>query len=113
MTGREWLELGSDVLRSQRSVGRLIAGVFAISAFAVSLVSGLQAGNSTERIVTVALVAMVICHILGSILGFIVEGVISGYNETLGPASDSAEPGVSGAEADVEVVENEPVRQAA
>ena len=106
-------QLNSDVMRSQRSVGRLIAGVFAIAAFVVSLISGLQAGNSTMRIVTVALMAMVVCHVLGSILGFVIEGVIAGYNETLKPVSDSSATADEVAAAEVEIVEDEAVQQAA
>lgn len=56
--------------------GKLVAGVFALAAFAIAIVSGLSAGNPPTRILTAALVSMVICHALGLCLGAIGEKVV-------------------------------------
>ena len=48
---------------------RIIATCFAFVAFATALVCGLTAGNPTGTIITRAIVAMVVCYIVGFILG--------------------------------------------
>ncbi|MEM9063907.1 MAG: hypothetical protein AAGB51_00290 [Planctomycetota bacterium] len=51
--------------------GPVIAAIAALSGFAIALVAGLAAGNGGATVIGRALVAMLICFIVGRILGTI------------------------------------------
>lgn len=55
---------------------KVIASVFALSAFAVAIVAGMAAGVPASTVIVRAIVAMVICQILGWGIGFIMARVI-------------------------------------
>lgn len=59
--------------------GRVIAGLFALSAFAVAIVAGLAAGNNAAQIMLRAIVAMVLCYPLGFLIGSVCEYVIDSH----------------------------------
>ena len=77
--------------------GKLIASSFGLAGFAVAIVAGLSAGNSSPRILTVALVSMMACHLVGLGAGMVGENTIESYmdryrgSRPLGsPAGDAA-----------------------
>lgn len=49
----------------------------ALAGFVVALLAGMQAENTTSRIIVTALVALVACHIAGTILGMVIERVLN------------------------------------
>ena len=61
---------------------KMIAAVFALTAFAVALVSGLAAGNTSTRILTTALVSLAGCHVLGLALAAVAERVVKDHVES-------------------------------
>ena len=61
---------------------KVVATAFALTGFAVALVAGLAAGNTSMRILTAALISMVVCHLLGLIGGAIGERVVNEHLST-------------------------------
>lgn len=61
---------------------RMVAAIFALAGFAVALVAGLAAGNSSVRVLGAALVSMVVCHILGMAAGAIGERTVNEHLES-------------------------------
>lgn len=55
---------------------RVIASVFALAAFIVALAAGVLAGNEGSVILTRALLAMIVCQLLGMFAGMAVEHVV-------------------------------------
>jgi hypothetical protein len=71
---------------------RLIAACFALSAFAVAIVSGLSSGNPAGEVLWRAFIAMTACYPLGLMIGMVCERVIIGHieaHERANPAPDS------------------------
>lgn len=68
---------------SQHSMRRLTAGVLSLSGFLVAILSGLHAGNPTGSVIVTAMVCMVVCHIAGSLLGLVLENVLTEHRRTL------------------------------
>lgn len=56
---------------------QFVAALFALSAFAVAVVAGLGAGANAARTLLVGLVAMGVCHVLGTFIGSIAERTAS------------------------------------
>lgn len=54
----------------------MIASAFGLAAFAVAVIAGLAAGNSSTRTLTVAIVAMVACRFVGLLLGAAGEAAV-------------------------------------
>ena len=61
---------------------KLIATAFAFCGFAVAIVSGLAAGNSGERVLTTALVSMIVCQVAGLVVGMVGERTVTEYVQT-------------------------------
>jgi hypothetical protein len=55
---------------------KVVAGCFAMSAFAVAILFGLDAGHSTAQVLLRAIIAMAVCYPAGSIVGAIGARVI-------------------------------------
>jgi hypothetical protein len=55
---------------------KVVAAVFALSAFAIALVAGIAAGNDAATVLLRALLALVACQVVGLFAGMIVERVI-------------------------------------
>lgn len=55
---------------------KVLAGSFALAGFAVAIVSGLASDNPAAQILLRATIAMVVCYVIGSIVGLICERVI-------------------------------------
>jgi hypothetical protein len=55
---------------------KTIASVFALAAFAVAIIAGLSAGNTPARVLGTALAAMLVCHIMGLVVGAVGERVV-------------------------------------
>ncbi|MCA9297082.1 MAG: hypothetical protein KC983_11205 [Phycisphaerales bacterium] len=60
-----------------QATGKVIAGCFALTAFAVAVVAGLIADNPMLDILARSAIAMCICYPLGFLVGLIVEHVIA------------------------------------
>lgn len=56
---------------------KVIAGCFAMAAFAVAIIAGLAHDNSTAQILLRALVAMAVCYVIGTFAGMICQRVIT------------------------------------
>ncbi len=56
---------------------RVMAGCFALSAFAVAIVAGMAGYGSAADILSRALIAMVLCYPVGMIAGMICERVVN------------------------------------
>jgi hypothetical protein len=57
------------------SEGRIISAVTALGAFCVALLAGLGAGNPATTVITHALVAMMVCQVMGLAAGEILAWV--------------------------------------
>ena len=82
----------SDGAVFTQSTGRVIAGLFAIAAFGVALISGLASDNPASSILARALMAMVISYPVGWIVGMICQHVICDHlkiHKEANPALDS------------------------
>ena len=64
---------------SSGSTSRVIASCLGLSGFAIAVVAGLAAGNPGGRVLTVALVCMIACHLVGLATGLVGERVIEDY----------------------------------
>jgi len=64
-----------------RSVTQLISVILALCAFAIALIAGLAAGNPTEHVVGRAVAAMLVCQILGMLIGRAVQAVLDEHLE--------------------------------
>ncbi len=92
--------------------GRVIASSFALACFAAACLFGIAAGNELSTIITRATLAMMICYIIGRVVGAIAQQTIDAHvaayknrfpipSDTLAtdpPASGDAgdQPGVDG-----------------
>lgn len=66
----------------RRSPGRIIAGCFALSGFAVAIFASLGAGAGADTILLRAILALVACAAVGSAIGMIAERCIQeGFEE--------------------------------
>lgn len=54
----------------------VLAGCFSLAAFAVALVAGLAAGNSTGSILARGVIAMILCYPLGLLVGVVCHRVV-------------------------------------
>lgn len=70
---------------------KVIASAFSLSAFAVAVIAGLSAGNSTVRVLGTALAAMMLCHVVGLAIGAVGQRVVKEHVEE----SKSIEPGAA------------------
>lgn len=59
------------------TVSRVMAGCFAMSAFAVAIVAGLGSHNPATFVLSRALIAMILCYPVGYIVGIACERVIA------------------------------------
>lgn len=55
---------------------KVIAAVFGLAAFSVAIVAGLGAGNPALTVLLHATIAMVLCQVVGVLIGVACEGVI-------------------------------------
>ncbi|MFG0285030.1 MAG: hypothetical protein ACF8R7_11455 [Phycisphaerales bacterium JB039] len=54
----------------------MIATAVALCAFAIGLIAGLAAGNPSQVVLGRALVGMVVCYVVGHVLGACAESVV-------------------------------------
>jgi hypothetical protein len=64
------------------ATGRVIASCFALSAFAIALFAGLYGGNDGAQILLRAVMAMIVCYLVGAVVGMICDGVIHSHVTT-------------------------------
>lgn len=60
-----------------QAAGKVIAGCFALTAFAVAVLAGLLAHNTMLEILGRATIALVVCYPAGFLIGLVVEHVIA------------------------------------
>ena len=58
-----------------------IAGLFALSAFAVAILAGLASDNSAQSVLTRALLAMLVCYPIGLAVGMIAFQLVDEHVE--------------------------------
>lgn len=56
---------------------KVIGFVFALTAFAVAIVAGMAAGDSAENVLPRALMVLFVCHLIGLVLGSVVNHVLN------------------------------------
>lgn len=65
---------------------RAMANAFALAGFAVAMIAGLAAGNGAARVVATALVALVVCQIVGTIAASVMERAVREHLDQLSSA---------------------------
>lgn len=64
-------------------LSKLFGSVFGLSAFAVAVFAGISSGNGASQVLVNAIVCMLICYAVGTLLGMIAERTVaehaSGY----------------------------------
>ncbi len=58
------------------SATRVIAACLGLCAFMIALIAGLYAGNPADEIVGMGLVALVVCQIVGVLVGMGIESIV-------------------------------------
>ena len=84
--------VASDVAIFTHSTGRVIAGLFALAAFGVAMISGLASDNPASSVLARALWTMFISYPVGWIVGMICQHVIGDHlkiHKEANPALDS------------------------
>ena len=85
---------------SSSEPAKVVASVFALSAFAVAIVAGLAAGNTAPRVLGTAVIAMIVCHLAGLCIGAVGQRVVSEHlSKVRSAASETkaqAEPPAAG-----------------
>lgn len=61
---------------------KAISALFALSGFAIAIIAGLAAGNSASRTLFIAIIALLVCHIVGVIAGAILERTVREHLDT-------------------------------
>lgn len=69
---------------------RIIAGCFSLCGFSVSLLMGVAAANSAVTILTRAIFAMLICYVIGRLIGAICQRVVEEALEVDDAAADQS-----------------------
>ncbi len=64
-----------------KTPSKVIAGCFALAAFAVAVLAGLAGGNSAVSILIRALIAMMGCYPIGLMIGMICQRVMTDHIE--------------------------------
>lgn len=80
---------------NRSETAKVIASAFALSAFAVAIIAGLSAGNSTVRILGTALVSMVVCHAAGLAIGAVGQRVVNEHLQEQKPGDGQAGSGAA------------------
>ena len=80
---------------------QVIAGSCACAAFAIAVARGMAAGNPADLILQRALIAMVVCFVIGSVIGMICQRVVGGERRDgeVGSGPDSLDVDADAAEA--------------
>ncbi|MFN0133273.1 MAG: hypothetical protein ACKVW3_12205 [Phycisphaerales bacterium] len=60
---------------------RVMAAIFALSAFAIAVISGMAVGNPTQVVIRQALVSLAVCFVVGVAIGLVFEQVVSEHVE--------------------------------
>ncbi|GAB5495929.1 MAG: hypothetical protein Phyf2KO_10090 [Phycisphaerales bacterium] len=96
---------------------RLSASTMALAGFVVALLAGMQAENPTGRVIFTAIVALVICHVTGTLLGMVIESVLSEHRRNVSnemrEGEASGDPHIIEGVEVAEAIEVEPVKNAA
>ncbi len=71
----------------------VIAGCFAMAAFAVAILAGLAAGNAPSSILLRALIAMVVCYPVGLMIGLVCQRVVADHFQSQEPRNAGAGQG--------------------
>ncbi|MCH8344603.1 MAG: hypothetical protein IH983_11515 [Planctomycetes bacterium] len=69
-------------------LSNVLAGCFAMAAFAVAILAGLAGGNPPASILLKALIAMIVCYPVGLMIGLAAQRVISDQLEAQQKAVD-------------------------
>lgn len=82
---------------SYGALRRLTAGVLGLAGCVVALLAGMQAGNAAGRVIVTALIAMVVCHVAGVLLGLVIESVVEDHKRRIDrPKAPGADPRAGG-----------------
>jgi tetrahydromethanopterin S-methyltransferase subunit C len=72
-------------------VSRFVASTFGLCAFVVAIVAGLAVDNPASQTLIAALVALLVCNLLGWCIGVLAERIVADHLRTLtGPPQSRA-----------------------
>lgn len=71
----------------------VIAGCFALAAFAVAVVAGVASGNPASVVLMRALLAMTLCYPLGLVIGALCHRVVQQHLDATDAAAKALPPG--------------------
>ena len=74
---------------TQLDVPKLVAGCCGLAAFAIAIIAGLAADNAVDTIASRALLSLVICFVMGGVIGMVAESAI---REATEPIADALSP---------------------
>jgi hypothetical protein len=60
-------------------VSRIVAVTFALSGFAVAIIAGLAAGNPASRVLGTAIIAMLVCNLVGIAIGAVAQRIVADH----------------------------------
>jgi hypothetical protein len=89
---------------------KVMAGCFALAAFAVAILAGLAAGNAAVGVLKGAVIAMVVCYPVGLLAGLVCQRVLTAHVQAakLSESAASSLPrGATDAPKSVEQAESE------
>lgn len=88
---------------------QVIAGCFALSAFAVALIAGIVASNEAWTILVRALLMLIVCYPLGLLAGMVCEYIVREEVESESRDGQSSSVVGHGSAADEQIVDNEEI----
>jgi len=86
--------------------------VLALSGFIIALLAGMNAENPTSSVIVTGLVCMVVCHIVGTMLGLVIEKVLNEHRLSLATSETAESPVQMGIEIGEEIEIPEPASEA-
>jgi hypothetical protein len=78
-------------MKTTVDTARLIAGCFALAAFAVAIVAGLGAEHGAAQVLLRSVIAMMLCYPVGLVAGMVCERVMRAHVESLRAAEAARE----------------------
>jgi hypothetical protein len=82
-------------MKMNADTGRVIAGCFALAAFAVAIIAGISAGKDAAQVLLHAVIAMMLCYPVGLVAGMVCDREVRAHIEAegaaLAPRSESSE----------------------
>lgn len=82
---------------------RAVAATFALASFAIAIVAGLAVGNDALHVLSTALICMIICQIVGLLVGAGCERAVTDFVEQYKESTPVPDPSSGGRKSTEEV----------